>query len=85
MDKGFPKGGGGGGGGGADVWEKFPNNMVFFLRAYLSRLKSLSMCLMFSIEEAIKPIYINYMVCGMPRAIVKKQVLEVNVDNYFIE
>ena len=43
------------------------------------------MCLMFSIEEAIKPIYINYMVCGMPRAIVKKQVLEVNADNYFIE
>ena len=32
MDKGFPKGGGGG----SDVWEKFPNNIVFFfLRAYL--------------------------------------------------
>ena len=28
MDKGFPKGGGGGGG--ADIWEKFPNNVVFF-------------------------------------------------------
>ena len=27
MDKGFPKGGGGGG---SDVWEKFPNNIVFF-------------------------------------------------------
>ena len=34
LDKGFPKGGGGGGG--SDVWEKFPNNIVFFLRAYLS-------------------------------------------------
>ena len=33
MDKGFPKEGGGGG---SDVWEKFPNNIVFFLRAYLS-------------------------------------------------
>ena len=32
MDKGFPKGGGG-----SDVWEKFPNNIVFFFeRAYLS-------------------------------------------------
>ena len=31
------------------------------------------------------PIYINYMVCGMPRAIVKRQVWEVNADNYFIE
>ena len=27
LDKGFPKGGGGGG---SDVWEKFPNNIVFF-------------------------------------------------------
>ena len=35
LDKGFPKGGGGGGGG-SDVWEKFPNNIVFFLRAYLN-------------------------------------------------
>ena len=26
----------GGVGGGSDVWEKFPNNIVFFLRAYLS-------------------------------------------------
>ena len=43
------------------------------------------MCLMFSIEEAIKPTYINSMACGTPRAIVKKQVLEVNADNYFIE
>ena len=30
MDKGFPKGGG------SDVWEKFPNNPVFFLIAYLT-------------------------------------------------
>ena len=39
LDKGFPKGGGGGGGGGgSDVWEKFPNNIVFFsLRAYLNK------------------------------------------------
>ena len=29
YDKGFPKGGGGGGG--SDVWEKFPNNIVFFV------------------------------------------------------
>ena len=36
LDKGFPKGGGGGLGG-SDVWEKFPNDIVFFcLRAYLS-------------------------------------------------
>ena len=34
LDKGFPKGGGGGGG--SDVWEKFPNNVVFFLKAYLT-------------------------------------------------
>ena len=27
LDKGFPKGGGGEG---SDVWEKFPNNIVFF-------------------------------------------------------
>ena len=27
LDKGFPKGGGGGG---SDIWEKFPNNVVFF-------------------------------------------------------
>ena len=32
MDKGFPKGGG------SDVWEKFPNNIVFFMRAYLTQL-----------------------------------------------
>ena len=38
LDKGFPKGGVGGGG--ADVWEKFPNNIVFFLRAYLSLLRA---------------------------------------------
>ena len=43
------------------------------------------MCLMFSIEEAIKPIYVNYMVCGMPRAIVERHLLEVNANNYFIE
>ena len=30
MDKGFPKGGGGGG---FDVWEKFPNNIVFFFES----------------------------------------------------
>ena len=28
LNEAFPKGGGGGGG--ADVWEKFPNNPVFF-------------------------------------------------------
>ena len=32
MNEGFPKGGGGGV---SDVWEKFPNNPVFFLRASL--------------------------------------------------
>ena len=26
----------GGVGGGSDVWEKFPNNIIFFLRAYLN-------------------------------------------------
>ena len=31
LDKGFPKGGGGGGG--SDVWEKFPNNIVFFVES----------------------------------------------------
>ena len=37
LDKGFPKGGVGGWGG-SDVWERFPNNIGFFLRAYLSNL-----------------------------------------------
>ena len=32
-NKGFPKGGG------SNVWEKFPNNLVFFLRAYPSASK----------------------------------------------
>ena len=30
LDKGFPKGGGGEG---SDVWEKFPNNIVFFFES----------------------------------------------------
>ena len=33
LDKGFPKGGGG-----SEIWEKFPNNIVFFFESVPKRI-----------------------------------------------